>query len=351
LKDSDPRTREQPLLAKEALDVLALRPGATSVEIKEAYRDLVKVWHPDRFGSDTRLRQKAEDRLKLITTAYRMLQSDRGTGGASESGGFTTWAGGDARSRGASWSESVAETSRARSHRSLLGVGWLYGCVGIGLGLMAGYLALKHGAQEVARPASPASVLQAQVSNQQTASTAAAMQTRGGELTGRGVSSADLPGGDVSQRAPGSSGSSNSAQFRVRSLSGAETDQLESECSRQKELKDATAYQTCVKAQLDLITNASERPDLNALSGAERESIESVCSEAKRLHGMAGYNRCLIAQMALWAAEPARPDMTTLNETDRSSIEAACRNAKFHEGPAAYDRCRAGLVELLAKSR
>src|SRR5882757_7496603 len=76
-------TVEHPLLAKEALDVLALRPGATSVEIKEAYRDLVKVWHPDRFGSDAGLRQKAEERLKQINQAYAVLQSDR-TGGTNE---------------------------------------------------------------------------------------------------------------------------------------------------------------------------------------------------------------------------------------------------------------------------
>jgi curved DNA-binding protein CbpA len=84
---------------KEALDVLALRPGATSVEIKEAYRDLVKVWHPDRFGSDARLREKAEDKLKEINKAYRVLQSDRSVGthaSATEEfvgsdRGFKTW--------------------------------------------------------------------------------------------------------------------------------------------------------------------------------------------------------------------------------------------------------------------
>src|SRR5438477_5291542 len=65
------------LLRNEALDVLALRPGASALEIKGAYRDLVKVWHPDRFGSDPRLREKAEDKLKQINEAYLVLQSDR----------------------------------------------------------------------------------------------------------------------------------------------------------------------------------------------------------------------------------------------------------------------------------
>jgi curved DNA-binding protein CbpA len=34
------------------------------------------VWHPDRFGSDVRLRQKAEDKLKQVNEAYRVLQAE-----------------------------------------------------------------------------------------------------------------------------------------------------------------------------------------------------------------------------------------------------------------------------------
>jgi hypothetical protein len=51
--------------------VLALDRNATEAEIKEAYRDLAKVWHPDRFGeNDERLRGKADERLKEINGAY-----------------------------------------------------------------------------------------------------------------------------------------------------------------------------------------------------------------------------------------------------------------------------------------
>ena len=63
------------MLRDEALNVLGLGPGATTTEIKESYRDLVKVWHPDRLGSDSRLRQKAEEKLRQINDAYRVLQS------------------------------------------------------------------------------------------------------------------------------------------------------------------------------------------------------------------------------------------------------------------------------------
>ena len=58
----------------EALKVLDLCPGASYNEIRQAYRDLVKVWHPDRFGSDERLRAKALEQIKLVNEAYQWLQ-------------------------------------------------------------------------------------------------------------------------------------------------------------------------------------------------------------------------------------------------------------------------------------
>ena len=46
--------------------VLGLEPGPPFDEVKSAYRDLVNVWHPDRFGHNERLRSKAERHLKEI---------------------------------------------------------------------------------------------------------------------------------------------------------------------------------------------------------------------------------------------------------------------------------------------
>ena len=51
------------------LSTLGLDPSATTGQVREAYRDLVKVWHPDRFEHDPRLRQKAQERLKEINEA------------------------------------------------------------------------------------------------------------------------------------------------------------------------------------------------------------------------------------------------------------------------------------------
>jgi hypothetical protein len=57
------------------LRVLGLGPAASAREIKAAYRDLAKVWHPDRFAHDPRLQRKAQEQLKEINEAYRRLTS------------------------------------------------------------------------------------------------------------------------------------------------------------------------------------------------------------------------------------------------------------------------------------
>jgi hypothetical protein len=55
------------------LAILELGPGASLDEIKQAYRDLAQVWHPDRYPSNPRLRSKAEERFKTINDAYQKL--------------------------------------------------------------------------------------------------------------------------------------------------------------------------------------------------------------------------------------------------------------------------------------
>lgn len=60
-------------------EILGLKPGATEEQIKQAYRDLAKVWHPDPFPNDPRLREKAQEKLKEINLAYDYLKSHRYT--------------------------------------------------------------------------------------------------------------------------------------------------------------------------------------------------------------------------------------------------------------------------------
>jgi curved DNA-binding protein CbpA len=58
-----------------ALQTLGLEPYSSPAEIEEAYRTLVKVWHPDRFQTDLKLRRSAEEKLKEINAARDYLTS------------------------------------------------------------------------------------------------------------------------------------------------------------------------------------------------------------------------------------------------------------------------------------
>jgi hypothetical protein len=58
-----------------AYELLGVKPGASIAELKIAYRDMAKVWHPDRFGHDERLQKKAQEKLKQINEAYEQLVS------------------------------------------------------------------------------------------------------------------------------------------------------------------------------------------------------------------------------------------------------------------------------------
>lgn len=59
----------------ESYRQLELEPGASPEAIRAAYRDLVKVWHPDRFLPGSELQKKAQARLKAINLAYEWLKS------------------------------------------------------------------------------------------------------------------------------------------------------------------------------------------------------------------------------------------------------------------------------------
>ncbi len=53
---------------------LDLPPGSEWRDIRAAYRTLVKKWHPDRFPNDVPKRKLAEEKIKEITGAYRVLE-------------------------------------------------------------------------------------------------------------------------------------------------------------------------------------------------------------------------------------------------------------------------------------
>ena len=54
---------------------LDLQPTATIEEVRAAYLELVKVWHPDRFGNDEKLREKANRKMSEINDAYQTIMA------------------------------------------------------------------------------------------------------------------------------------------------------------------------------------------------------------------------------------------------------------------------------------
>lgn len=56
-------------------EALGLWPGATYDEVRQAYRSLVQVWHPDRFTHNPELQRTAQEKLKVINESYSRLRS------------------------------------------------------------------------------------------------------------------------------------------------------------------------------------------------------------------------------------------------------------------------------------
>ena len=58
---------------KECYQRLELPNQANAAEIRQAYKRLVKKWHPDKFEADSPIKAYAEERIKLINAAYDLL--------------------------------------------------------------------------------------------------------------------------------------------------------------------------------------------------------------------------------------------------------------------------------------
>lgn len=56
-------------------ELFGLKFGASQAEIKQAYRQLVKRWHPDRFPHNSSQQQAAEEKIKQLNEAYQVLKS------------------------------------------------------------------------------------------------------------------------------------------------------------------------------------------------------------------------------------------------------------------------------------
>ena len=58
----------------EDYSLLEAATSATPAEIKQAYLQLLQVWHPDRFQHSPHLRSRAEEKTKAIIAAFARIK-------------------------------------------------------------------------------------------------------------------------------------------------------------------------------------------------------------------------------------------------------------------------------------
>ncbi len=57
--------------------ILEIHPDASDDALKLAYREQVKVWHPDRFPNDAKFQKRANEKTRQINEAYRRILAHR----------------------------------------------------------------------------------------------------------------------------------------------------------------------------------------------------------------------------------------------------------------------------------
>lgn len=72
---------------KDPYSVLGVPRTATDDEIKKAYRELARKYHPDNYQQDPNLAELASEKMKEINEAYERIQNERS--GKSSSSSYT----------------------------------------------------------------------------------------------------------------------------------------------------------------------------------------------------------------------------------------------------------------------
>ncbi len=91
---------------KDPYEVLGVSPGASDEEIKKAYRELAKKYHPDNYAGSP-LADLAEEKMKEINEAYDAVTNMRQNGGGA----------GDASGSSSSYSGNSSSSSQFYSVR------------------------------------------------------------------------------------------------------------------------------------------------------------------------------------------------------------------------------------------
>lgn len=70
-------------------EVLEIREGSSKEEIKRAYREQVKKYHPDQYG-DNPLKDLAEEKLREVNEAYDYLMNNSGSSSGAYGNSYST---------------------------------------------------------------------------------------------------------------------------------------------------------------------------------------------------------------------------------------------------------------------
>ncbi|MEH1839632.1 MAG: dynamin family protein [Nostoc sp.] len=70
---NQPKTQTEKDKITRAYSILGLQANASLAEIKQAYRTLVKKWHPDLFINQPQLLKQAREKMHLVNEAYTIL--------------------------------------------------------------------------------------------------------------------------------------------------------------------------------------------------------------------------------------------------------------------------------------
>ena len=142
---------------KDPYKTLGVNRESTDAEVKKAYYELAKKYHPDNYA-DSPLSDLVEEKMKEINEAYDTIQRERASGGSGyayayeDSGSESDSGGGDFNNRDgwgsqASYNQvrNLINSRRYRDAEIILkaipeaarGAQWqyLYGCILLGLGL------------------------------------------------------------------------------------------------------------------------------------------------------------------------------------------------------------------------